>query len=38
MLVSLMDVVCFAKMIKYNHNDMEDLERALKAVPEKAVN
>lgn len=26
----------FAKMIKYNHNDMEDLERALKAVPEKA--
>ncbi|HEY8364384.1 MAG TPA: aminotransferase class I/II-fold pyridoxal phosphate-dependent enzyme [Haloplasmataceae bacterium] len=26
----------FAKMVKYNHNDMEDLERALKAVPEKA--
>jgi 8-amino-7-oxononanoate synthase len=26
----------FARMIKYNHNDMEDLERALKAVPEKA--
>lgn len=26
----------FAKMIKYNHNDMKDLERALKAVPEKA--
>lgn len=24
----------FARMIKYNHNDMEDLERALKAVPE----
>ncbi len=25
----------FARMIKYNHNDMEDLERALKAAPEK---
>lgn len=24
----------FAKVIKYNHNDMADLERALKAVPE----
>ncbi len=24
----------FGKMIKYEHNDMEDLERALKAVPE----
>ncbi len=24
----------FAKMIKYNHNDMKDLERALKAVPD----
>lgn len=24
----------FAKLVKFNHNDMEDLERALKAVPE----
>ncbi|MDF2698638.1 MAG: putative 8-amino-7-oxononanoate synthase/2-amino-3-ketobutyrate coenzyme ligase [Haloplasmataceae bacterium] len=24
----------FAKLVKYNHNDMEDLERALQSVPE----